>query len=129
MARKSLRNRRGNNRIMVWNGIPNTNGQACDFVLGQANMTDVDHNQSLYWPRSNTLNMPYAISSYGKWLIAADTASSRLVAWSFEDLQTNASATALLGQPDFHEKGDNRYNQLVQTRSAGPMEFRSWVTI
>ena len=37
----------GNNRIMVWNGIPNTNGQACDFVLGQANMTDVDHNQSL----------------------------------------------------------------------------------
>ena len=99
----------GNNRIMVWNGIPNTNGQACDFVLGQANMTDVDHNQSLYWPRSNTLNMPYAISSYGKWLIAADTASSRLVAWSFEDLQTNASATALLGQPDFHEKGDNRW--------------------
>ena len=53
--------------------------------------------------------MPYAISSHGKWLIAADTASSRLVAWSFEDLQTNASATALLGQPDFHEKGDNRW--------------------
>ena len=59
--------------------------------------------------------MPYAISSYGKWLIAADTASSRLVAWSFEDLQTNASATALLDSPISMRKVTTVGNQRAQT--------------
>lgn len=110
----------GNNRIMVWEGIPTNAGQPCDYVLGQSNMTDVDHNQSLYWPRANTLNMPYAIAAYGDWLIAADTASSRIIAWHIDDLKTNASARALSGQINFHEKGDNRWQPATSDSLCWP---------
>ncbi|MEM9387295.1 MAG: hypothetical protein AAGA68_19710 [Pseudomonadota bacterium] len=99
----------GNNRIMVWREAPQAHGQPCDVILGQASAAGVDHNQSLYWPRANTLNMPYDLTAVGDWLLTADTASSRLLAWHLDDLVDNAPARALAGQANFHEKGDNRW--------------------
>lgn len=99
----------GNNRVMIWSGIPQVSGAACDYVLGQSSEDLVDHNQSLYWPRANTLNMPYGVTAVDDWLVTADTASSRLIGWHIDDLATNAAARALTGQINFHEKGDNRW--------------------
>jgi hypothetical protein len=96
----------GNNRIMVWDRIPTRNDQPCDRLLGQNDAALVDHNQSLYWPSAATLHMPYGIAGNDMWLLAADTANSRLLAWRDND-QTDARA--LTGQPDFHSKGDNRW--------------------
>ena len=103
----------GNNRIMIWNGLPDDNGAPCDFVLGQASTRLVDHNQSLYWPRATTLNMPYAIASHDDWLLVADTANSRLLGWHIDDLATGAPARALSAQANFHDKGDNRWQPPV----------------
>lgn len=99
----------GNNRIMVWNTVPVANNAPCDVMLGQSDSHLVDHNQSLYWPTSSSFNMPYGIASAGDWLIAADTANSRLIAWHADDCHTGAMARALTGQPDFRAKGDNRW--------------------
>ena len=99
----------GNNRIMIWKNIPTTNGVNCDYVLGQNSVDLVDHNQSLYWPRAYTLNMPYALAVVKDWLLVADTASSRLLGWHLDDLKTGADARALTGQLNFHDKGDNRW--------------------
>jgi hypothetical protein len=99
----------GNNRIMVWDGVPTRNEAPCDWLLGQHDPTQVDHNQSLYWPSAATLHMPYGIASIGEWLVAADTANSRLLAWHTDDLAHPAFARALTGQADFHAKGDNRW--------------------
>ncbi|HFD13239.1 MAG TPA: hypothetical protein ENJ32_12340 [Crenotrichaceae bacterium] len=103
----------GNNRVMIWNCIPEQNGVPCDFVLGQMDAHLVDHNQSLYWPRANTFNMPYGISTANDWLLVADTANSRLLGWHIDKLQTGADATALTGQLTFHDKGDNRWQPQV----------------
>lgn len=103
----------GNNRIMIWKGIPDQPGAPCDYVLGQTDTNLVDHNQSLYWPRDNAMNMPYALAAFGDWLLVADTANSRLLGWHIDDLETNAAARALAGQPDFHAKGDNRWQTPV----------------
>jgi hypothetical protein len=99
----------GNNRIMVWRSFPTSHGQRADALLGQPSAVAVDHNQSLYWPRADTLNMPYAVASSGDWLLVSDTASSRLVGWHIDDLRTGSGARALAGQADFHDKGDNRW--------------------
>lgn len=99
----------GNNRIQVWEDMPREHGAPCDWILGQTGVARVDHNQSLYWPRANTLNMPYGIGAAGDWLLAADTANSRLLAWHVDDLADGAPARRLAGQPDFHAKGDNRW--------------------
>lgn len=100
----------GNNRIMVWQQLPSRNGQNCDAILGQRDAASVDHNLGDYWPSSAALNMPYAVTTVGDWLIAADTASSRLVAWPADALQGfGASAQRLAAQDDWQSKGDNRW--------------------
>jgi hypothetical protein len=106
----------GNNRILVWDRVGECNNPACDHVLGQADSSRVDNNQSLYWPNSATLNMPYGIAAAGDWLLVADTANSRLLAWHSDDCRTGAAARALSAQSDFGAKGDNRW-QLAQRDS------------
>ena len=104
----------GNNRIMIWDGIPLENGTPARWILGQPASDLVDHNNSLYWPRADTLNMPYGVTASGSWLIAADTANSRLVGWQDCHLETGAKAEALLGQPSFEAKGDNQWRFPVR---------------
>lgn len=96
----------GNNRILVWNTWPEKMGAPADEIIGQSNAQSVDHNRALYWPRENSLNMPYGISSAGDVLYVADTANSRILGWCNE-------ACGLLGQPDFNAKGDNRWQPPV----------------
>lgn len=110
----------GNNRIMVWDTIPDHNNASCDWILGQNDSHRVDHNQSLYWPTAGNLNMPYGCTAAGNWLLAADTANSRLLAWHADDCHTGADARALTGQPDFHAKGDNRWQLPVRDSLCWP---------
>lgn len=90
----------GNNRVLVWNDCPTESGVSANLVLGQTDATNVDFNQALYWPRSNTLNMPYGVTAHGDWLIVADTANSRILAWN--DTQPGTAGdpeTSGVGQP------------------------------
>ncbi len=88
----------GNNRIMVWRTLPRANGAACDFVLGQADMTGLDHNRAAYYPTASTLNMPYGhnrwslpardslcwqygVAACDNTLIVADSGNNRVLMW------------------------------------------------
>lgn len=110
----------GNNRVMIWNGIPTGLNEPCDFVLGQKDVLGVDHNQSNYFPITAGLNMPYGIAVVGDWLIAADTASSRLVAWHKDDNISGCPARLLAGQATFQDKGDNRWQMPVRDSMCWP---------
>ncbi|MBU6450374.1 MAG: hypothetical protein KGS72_01250 [Cyanobacteria bacterium REEB67] len=99
----------GNNRVMIWQDFPSQCGTACDIVLGQNSLTKFDHNQSSYKPGAATLNMPYAAAASKDWLLIADTANSRIVAFHESDITIGAAARALFGQKDFNGKGDNRW--------------------
>lgn len=99
----------GNNRIMVWQALPTANGAACSFVLGQADVTGLDHNRGDYYPTASTLSMPYGIVAQNQRLVVADTANSRLMGFDLDGLAMGAAATRLAGQHDFTDKGDNRW--------------------
>jgi hypothetical protein len=99
----------GNNRIMLWNGVPTLTGTPCDSVLGQADPGACDHNRSAYYPSNSALNMPYALAVAGTRLMAADAANSRLVGYAQPAM--GAPADRLSGQCDFASKGDNRWGQ------------------
>jgi hypothetical protein len=104
----------GNNRVMIWNEIPQKINQPCDMVLGQKDFTLVDHNQTNYFPIASGLNMPYGITAVGDWLLVADTASSRLLGWHIDDCQNGMPARLLAGQYTFQDKGDNRWAMPVR---------------
>ena len=99
----------GNNRVMVWNRIPNQNGTPCDFVLGQRDTASVDHNMATYYPTASAMNMPYGLAVMGDTLAVADTANSRLLGFDLSGLSRGASADRLTGQVVFANKGDNRW--------------------
>ena len=99
----------GNNRIMVWNNMPNADGAPCSFVLGQAAFDGLDHNRAGYYPGARALNMPYGLAIRDGALLCADTANSRLVSYPLDTLAMDAAATGLAAQPGFADKGDNRW--------------------
>lgn len=99
----------GNNRIMVWNGLPNSNGAPCHHLIGQTDPSACEHNRATYWPDAASLNMPYACTAVPEGIAVADTANSRLLAFAREDITKSGAAHRLAGQPDFHAKGDNRW--------------------
>ena len=110
----------GNNRILVWDGMPTGDNAAGDWVLGQNDFRLVDHNQSLYWPSAATLHMPYGVANSGPWCIAADTANSRLLAWHVDDRHSGAPARALTGQLEFNAKGDNGWRSPTRESLSWP---------
>lgn len=97
----------GNNRLMIWQGIPTDNNTPCEMVLGQSDFEDSELNQGGYFPKSNTLSMPYGVAVIDNWLIAADTANSRLVGWQ-DPLTMGKKAEGLTGQLHFRSKSENR---------------------
>ncbi len=96
----------GNNRIAIWDGIPTENNTPCQMVLGQSNFSDVELNQSNYFPSAKSLSMPYGVAVYKDWIVVADSANSRLLGW--RDITANGvPALALVGQTEFNSKSEN----------------------
>lgn len=115
----------GNNRVMVWRTLPSSNGVACDFVIGQAGMEGLDHNQAAYYPTARSLNMPYGLAVQGERLLVADTANSRLLGFDVPDLAMDATATRLAGQHGFSDKGDNRWRAAERDSLCWPYNVAS----
>ncbi|MBU1425478.1 MAG: hypothetical protein KKH12_01860, partial [Gammaproteobacteria bacterium] len=91
-----------NNRVLVWNTFPTTNGQAADLVLGQADSTSAQLNRGLGAPTAATLNEPYnGVYSDGIRLFVTDSNNNRVLVWNSWPTQSGQAADAVLGQPDF----------------------------
>lgn len=108
----------GNNRVLVFDGVPTVDGPA-KAAVGQKDFTGVDHNQGRYWPDASALNMPYAIAAAPGRLLVADTASSRLLGFR-APLTTGMDAVELTGQHHFGRKGDNRWGLPVRDSLCWP---------
>jgi hypothetical protein len=102
----------GNNRVLVYSSkLPESHSQS-QWILGQSDSINSLHNGGAMGASATSLSMPYGISSYGHWLIVADTANSRLLAWHANDLASGSAAQALLGQTDFVHSGDNAWAEV-----------------
>ncbi len=96
----------GNNRVMLWEGMPTENNTPCRIVLGQKSFDFVELNQGVYFPNASSLSMPYGVDAFGDWLIVADTANSRLLGWN-NFTSCGVDASVLVGQNDFKSKSEN----------------------
>jgi phosphoribosyl-AMP cyclohydrolase len=68
----------GNHRILIFNSVPESNNPSADKVIGQASFTGASANQGGA-AAANTLNKPYGMILYDKYLIAADRENSRVL--------------------------------------------------
>ena len=119
----------GNNRLMIWRGVPTQNNACCQVILGQSNFQAVEFNRGEYFPTDRSLNMPYGVAAAGEWLLAADTANSRLIGWHGQDLDPaqlhDAPAYGLLGQATYRQKGENRaYGSALRDSFCWPYDIQ-----
>ena len=82
-----------NNRVLVWNTMPTSNGQAASLVLGQTNMTSNGSGLT-----TSNLTTPSSVYSDGTRLFVADTGTSRVLIWSSIPTTNAQAASIMLGQ-------------------------------
>jgi uncharacterized protein (TIGR03437 family) len=85
-----------NNRVLLFNRIPETNGVAADVVLGQA-----DFNLTTPATTQSGLRNPQGVLLHGGRLFIADTVNHRVLIFNSIPTSNNAQATVVLGQRDF----------------------------
>ncbi len=87
-----------NNRILIWNSLPTSNGQPADVVVGQDNFTSNGISRT---PTNKSLRGPQGVWIQNGKLFVADTQSHRVLIWNRIPTSNGAAADVVVGQPNF----------------------------
>jgi hypothetical protein len=100
-----------NNRVLIWNVFPTTNGSMAEIVLGQSDMQSysLDVCQSC-------LHDPAVVFSNGNQLFVGDSGNNRLLVWDSMPSASNTPADRVIGQSDF----DSLSFDTSETTFVGP---------
>lgn len=86
-------------RVMIWNTLPTTNGQAADVILGQPDARSILPNNP---PADSLTQMRLAsgVATDGTRLAVADPGNHRVLLWQALPLMGSTPPDVVLGQPD-----------------------------
>jgi len=108
-----------NNRVLIWNSIPTTNGKAADVVVGAPNFTTYSATAVANQPTSATAsNMldPVSVTSDGTHLFVTDLGYNRVLIWDAIPTSNGVAADVEIGQPDMVSSvANNAYTGTAAT--------------
>ncbi len=87
-----------NNRVLIWNTIPTSNGKAADLQLSQTGFTG----------GAVALSAPYGVAIFNNKLIVADTTNNRVLIWNTFPTLNTSPPDAVIGQTNFTNGGANQ---------------------
>jgi hypothetical protein len=93
---KMLIGDRTNNRVLIYNTIPSTNGANADYVIGQSNFTTGTSGLT-----SSNMDTPNYVWTNGTKVIVADTNNHRVLVWNTFPSSNGQAADVVIGQSDF----------------------------
>ncbi|AEI51951.1 hypothetical protein [Runella slithyformis] len=96
----------GQNRVFIWNQVPQNEYTIPDVVLGQTDTTDTGRNAG-HEVSGNTLQYPSGVWSDGQRLVVADAWNHRVLIWHQFPTQHGQVADVVVGQPDFTQNQPN----------------------
>ena len=103
-----------NHRVLIWNKMPQRNGQPADIVIGQKDFNSNQPNVLGIGKKcsAHTLYWPYGIDSNGKELWIADTGNRRVL--YFKNIPTSnfEAADEVIGQNSFSERDYDNENAV-----------------
>ncbi|MBI4871323.1 MAG: hypothetical protein HY814_07115 [Candidatus Riflebacteria bacterium] len=83
-----------NNRVLLWNSFPTSNGQPADVVLGQPNpISNTANNGGL---SASSLYRPYRVTWDGRRLYVADRSNNRVLVWNGWPTSNGAPAHSIV---------------------------------
>jgi hypothetical protein len=103
-----------NNRVLIWNTIPTTNGAPADLVVGQPDFTALDNPEP---PNEQSLNQPGGVGSDGSSLYVEDSSNNRILVYSPFPTSNNPEASVVLGQADFTHSDRNAGNASASAQT------------
>jgi uncharacterized protein (TIGR03437 family) len=112
-----------NNRVLIFNHIPSSNGAAADVVLGAPDFTtfvepDLTQQQSNV-TASLVLN-PVAVSSDGFHVFVTDLGYNRVLIWNSIPTANGVAADVAVGQPDLVSSVANNAYSISSTDTTVP---------
>jgi len=99
-----------NNRVLIFNSIPTSNGANADVVLGQPNFTtyvQIDITQQNTNAAANNMLNPVAVTSDGVHLFVADLGYNRVLIWNSIPTANQQPADLVVGQPNVTSSAPN----------------------
>ena len=87
-----------NNRVLIWNSLPQVNGQPANVVIGQK---DFVSGGTSVPPTASSLRGPTGVWLAGGRLYIADTQDNRILIFNKIPTANNTPADVVIGQPDF----------------------------
>lgn len=103
------------NRILIWNSVPTTNGQAADVVVGAPDFTTVGSTTA----SATSVGDAWGVASDGTSLFVAQGTFHRVAVYTPFPTNNGAAATGVLGQSNFTNAMRNDANQ-DGVEDAGP---------
>jgi hypothetical protein len=100
----------GNNRVMIWNGIPGASGSNADVVLGQNTFATNSPGLSL-----TQMSGPTGVWTDGTRLVVADSTNNRVLVWATFPTANGQAPDFIVGQP----------NSITGTPGNGTQKFSS----
>ena len=88
----------GNNRVVIFNQIPESNGAAADVVIGQTGF-----GSSEFGTAADRLRRPNSVATDGTRLFITDTLNNRVLIYNQIPTQNGASADLVVGQSNFEQ--------------------------
>jgi len=105
-----------NNRVLIWNTIPSSNGQTADLVLGQPDFVSNTANNG--GRSASTLSAPRGIYSNGTKLAIADYSNHRVLIWNTFPTINGQAADLVLGQASMAAGTANSGGRSAQSFNA-----------
>jgi uncharacterized protein (TIGR03437 family) len=112
-----------NNRVLIYNKIPTSNGAAADVVLGQPDFTTFvqpDLTQQKTDATASLLLNPVSVTSDGFHLFVADLGYNRVLIWNSIPTSNFAAADVAVGQPDLVSSIANNAFSISPTDTTVP---------
>lgn len=108
-----------NNRVLIWNSLPTSNGQPANVVIGQP---DFVHNATSVPPTATSLRGPTGVWLAGGKLYVADTQDNRILIYNKIPTTNNVAADVVVGQPNFTSFVQPDLTQSNATPAANNMQ-------
>ncbi len=106
-----------NSRILIWNAIPASNGEAPDIVLGQPDLNtrhEADLTKGVYEADEKRMLDPVSVTVAGGRLFVADLGFNRVTIFNSVPTQDYVAADVVIGQQDFASSLPNDSEALCE---------------
>src|ERR1035441_3477890 len=113
----------GNNRVLIYNQIPTSNGAAADVVIGAPDFTtfvEPDLTQQTNNVTASLVLNPVAVSSDGVHVFVTDLGYNRVLIWNSIPTTNGVPADVAIGQPDLVSSVPNNAFSTSSTDTTVP---------